>query len=112
MTWHIFLQDNQEREKKKHAKLKSSRDAERETNKELMKDGKKPVFVSKAERKAKELVKFLNKIWTLNGQLDVKLILAHFLILFNVFKDLLPHKTFKLEIFFAFNDCMRCLEYL
>ena len=51
-----FFQDNQEREKKKHAKLKSSRDAERQTNKELMKEGKQPVFISKAERKAKELV--------------------------------------------------------
>ena len=52
----LFPQDNQEREKKKHLKLKTSRDAERQVNKELIKEGKKPVFVSKAERKAKELV--------------------------------------------------------
>ncbi len=56
MSLHFFHQDNQEREKKKHLKLKSSREAERQVNKELMKEGKKPVFVSKAERKAKELV--------------------------------------------------------
>ena len=56
MSFHFFHQDNQEREKKKHLKLKASREAERQVNKELMKEGKKPVFVSKAERKAKELV--------------------------------------------------------
>ena len=64
MSLRLFPQDNQEREKKKHLKLKSSRDAERQMNKELVKEGKKPVFVSKAERKAKELVtnKFMLKI--------------------------------------------------
>jgi hypothetical protein len=56
MSLNFFHQDNQEREKKKHLKLKSSREAERQVNKELMKEGKKPGFVSKAERKAKELV--------------------------------------------------------
>ena len=52
----VCLQDNQEREKTKHAKVKQGLEVERQANKALIKEGKKPVFISKAERKAKELV--------------------------------------------------------
>ena len=50
------LQENQAREKKKVAKEKEAKNEERKQNRELAKEGKAPVFMSKTERKTKDLV--------------------------------------------------------
>ena len=50
------LQENQAREKKKVAKEREAKNEERKQNRELAKEGKAPVFMSKTDRKKKDLV--------------------------------------------------------
>ena len=51
-----LLQENQAREKKKVAKEREAKNEERKQNRELAKEGKAPVFMSKTDRKKKDLV--------------------------------------------------------
>ena len=50
------FQENQAREKKKVAKEREAKNEERKQNRELAKEGKAPVFMSKTDRKKKDLV--------------------------------------------------------
>lgn len=52
----IQRMENQAREKKKVEKEKAAKNEERKKNKELAKEGKAPVYVSKSERKKKDLL--------------------------------------------------------
>ena len=52
----IQRMENQDREKKKTEHEKQARHDERKRNRELLKDGKSPEFVSKQERQNKDLI--------------------------------------------------------
>ena len=52
----LIFQENQAREKGKLEKRKDDQKEEMKRNKELAKEGKAPVFISKSDRKKKELV--------------------------------------------------------
>jgi len=56
LNYLIQRMENQAREKKKVAKEKEAKNEERKQNRELAKEGKAPVFMSKTERKTKDLV--------------------------------------------------------
>lgn len=65
----IQRMENQAREKKKVEKEKAVKNEERKKNKELAKEGKAPVYVSKSERKTKDLVDKFEELKS-SGKID------------------------------------------
>ena len=61
--------ENQAREKTKISKQKEAEKAEKQKNRELAKEGKAPVFMSKVERKNKELVNKFEELKS-SGKID------------------------------------------
>ena len=61
--------ENQAREKTKISKQKEAEKAEKQKNRELAKEGKAPVFMSKVERKNKELVDKFEELKS-SGKID------------------------------------------
>ena len=64
-----LLQENQAREKQKIEKKKKAKLDEKLQNKELLKEGKSPVFMSKSARKNKELVEQFEELKS-SGRID------------------------------------------
>ena len=64
-----LLKENQAREKNKIEKKKKDKNDERLKNKELLKEGKAPVFLNKSERKKKELVEQFEELKS-SGRID------------------------------------------
>ena len=66
---YYLLKENQAREKNKIEKKKKDKNDERLKNKELLKEGKAPVFLNKSERKKKELVEQFEELKS-RGRID------------------------------------------
>jgi len=68
-SYYYLLKENQAREKNKIEKKKKDKNDERLKNKELLKEGKAPVFLNKSERKKKELVEQFEELKS-SGRID------------------------------------------